>query len=163
MSTDRLHLRGLSILCGLLVVICIHLIFRQKEAVKVDSHSFSRNVSITLDDEKRILPAGSWQAIPVNIPRKGLLNIDLGVESGNPIDVALINRIQLDLLANKGWTNATRHPGFTANRTKTYHVTAEIAEGSYDLVYRDTFLGVSSTAETNVIVKITLDPLLDNF
>ena len=161
MSTDHLHLRGLSILCGLLVVICIHLIFGQKEAVKVDSHSFSRNVSITLDDEKRILPAGSWQAIPVNIPRKGLLNIDLGVESGNPIDIALINGIQLDLLANKGWTNATRHPGFTANRTKTYHVTAEIAEGSYDLVYRDTFLGVSSTstAETNVIVKITLDPL----
>ena len=158
MSTDRLHLRGLSILCGLLVVICIHLIFRQTEAIKVDGHSFSRNVSITLDDEKRILPAGSWQAIPVNIPRKGLLNIDLGVESGNPIDVALINRIQLDLLANKGWTSAPRHPGFTANRTKTYHVTAEIAEGSYDLVYRDTFLGVSSTAETNVIVKITLDP-----
>ena len=159
MSADQLYLRGLSILCGLLVLLSIYLIFRQKGAIKVDGHSVTRNVSITLDEEKRSLAAGSWQAIPVNIPYEGLLKIDLGVVSGNPIDVALINRNQLDLLANKGWTNATRHPGFTANRTETYHVTAEIAEGSYDLVYRDAFLGVLSTAETNVIVKITLNPI----
>jgi hypothetical protein len=95
----------------------------------------------------------------VNIPCKGLLNIDLGVVSGNPIDIVLINRNQLDLLANKGWTNATRQLGFTANKTETYHVAAEIAEGSYDLVYRDASLGVSSTGETNVIVRITLDPI----
>jgi hypothetical protein len=158
-STDRLHLRGLSILCGLLVLICVYLIYQQKGAIKVDSHSFIKNVSINLVDEKRSLPAGSWQGIPINIPYKGLLNIDLGVVSGNPIDVALINRNQLDLLANRGWTNATRHPEFTANRTKTYHVTAEIAEGSYDLVFRDTLLSVLSTDETNVIVKISLDPL----
>jgi hypothetical protein len=158
-STDRLHLRGLSILCGLLVLVFLYFTIRQKEAMKIDSHSFSKNVSITLVDEKRSLPAGSWQAIPVDIPYKCLLNIDLGVASGNPIDVALINGNQLDLLANKGWTNATRQPGFTANRTETYHVTAEIAEGSYDLVFRHTLLSALSTAETNVIVKISLDPL----
>jgi hypothetical protein len=154
-----MHLRGLSILCGLLVLVSIYLIFREKAAMPVDSHAVSKNVLIILDDEKRSLPAGSWQSIPVNIPCQGFLNINLGVVSGNPIDVALINRNQLDLLANKGWTNATRHPGFTANRMETYHVTAEIAEGSYDLVFRDAFLGVSSTAETNVTVKIYLDPI----
>jgi hypothetical protein len=155
-SSKQLQLIGLSILCVFIVLLGIRFIFRQEAPVRIDRPSVTRNASIVLDDERRRLAAGSWQAIPINIAYKGLLGIDLRVASGNPIDVALIDGNQLDLLANKGWSHATKTPGFTASRVDTYQKSAEIVQGSYYLVYRDATLGVVSPVESEVKVKITL-------
>jgi hypothetical protein len=156
-SLRQLHLGVLSVLCGLTVLLGIYLILGQRTAVKFDSQPVKRNASILLDDERRRLAAGSWQAFPVNVPSQGLLEIEIRVVRGNPVDVALMDGNQLDSLANKGWNQATRNPAFTANRTETYHVTAEIEAGNYYLVYRDATLGVLSAIETDVTVKITLN------
>ena len=158
LTAKQFRLGIVSALCVFLVLVGSYVLFQQNPANSIDNHSIPTGISIVLDQERQSLAAGAWQKIPVNIPHKGLLEIDLQVVSGNPIDVIFIAEDQLELLSDQGWSSAKGNPGFTADKSETYQRLLEVAEGNYYLVYRDALLGILSKAKTDVNITIVLSP-----
>lgn len=117
------------------------------------------HTSITLTDETQNLRANSWRAIPVQPPYGGSLDVTLNVIHGNPLDVLLVDSSQMDVLKRTNdWRAVQGNVDFSATKTTTYHRTAQISQGTYFLVMRDTSLGLLSFSSTDVGVKVTLNP-----
>jgi|HubBroStandDraft_6_1064221.scaffolds.fasta_scaffold22989_4 hypothetical protein len=162
MSVTQLRVKGLLLLCGLFVLLGTFLLLRQTTDQGVVPAYIAPNAKVVLDDERQNLAAGTWRAVSVNVPFSGLLEVSLRVVKGNPIDVIFIDGSKLNYLQSGHWGKTKGNPAFEATRVEEYERLSEVAEGSYYLVYRDSFLGILSTNATDVAVRISLSPLLDN-
>lgn len=113
---------------------------------------------ITLKDEVRNLQAASWQGIGLNVPYNGEVDVDLKVVQGNPINVLLTPSDQLDAMQRGQWNQVRTYQDFNAVKTRTYRRKAQLNQGSYYLVLRDTSLGILSATASDISVKVTLNP-----
>ncbi len=113
---------------------------------------------ITVTDEVENIPASSWKAVGVNLPYSGTIDVNLQVVQGNPVDVFVVTPDQLDTMKKEDWTNLRVYENFNATKTKTYRRTAQLTQGSYYLVLRDTSLGILSAHASDISVKVQLNP-----
>jgi hypothetical protein len=113
---------------------------------------------ITLKDEVQNVRAASWQALFLNLPYGGEVDVDLSIVQGNPIDVFVTTSDQLDAMKNGQWSQVKAFQDFNAVKTRTYRRKAQLNQGGYYLVLRDTSLGILSQRASDVSVKVTLNP-----
>jgi hypothetical protein len=113
---------------------------------------------IELKNETESLQASSWKAVPFNVPYSGTVNIDLDVVSGNPINVYVTTPDQVDAMKQEHWSEIRAYPQFNAVKSKTYRRSAQLGQGAYYLVVRDTSLGILSASASDVSVKVRLTP-----
>jgi hypothetical protein len=113
---------------------------------------------LTITDEVENVPAASWKALNYNFPSGGKLDITIRVVDGNPIDIFLANRDQLDAMKKGEWQNVRTYSNFNATKARTYQRTEFVRPGSYYLVLRDTSLRVQSARASDVSVKTILTP-----
>lgn len=116
------------------------------------------HVPITLEDEVQNLPANSWKTIGLNLPYSGSLSVNVSVVRGNPIDVFLTTPDQIEAMKREDWNNVKVFGDFDASKTRTLQRTARLDEGSYELVMRDTSLGILSSAASDISIKVQLNP-----
>jgi hypothetical protein len=114
--------------------------------------------SETVTDQIENVPAASWKAINYNFPTGGKVEVTAKVVNGNPVDIFLIPADQMDTLKKSGWGNVKTYGNFNATKTMAYHRTAQLGQGSYYLVLRDTSLGILSARASDVSVKTVLTP-----
>jgi hypothetical protein len=113
---------------------------------------------VTLKDEVQNLRAANWQGIALNVPYNGELDVDIRVVQGNPIDVFLAASDQLAAMQQGQWNQVKVYQDFNATKTRTYRRKAQLNQGSYYLVLRDTSLGILSQSASDVSVKVILNP-----
>jgi hypothetical protein len=113
---------------------------------------------IELRNEVQNLPASSWRGVPLNLPYSGTITVDLTVERGNPLDVFLTPSDQLEGMKAEQWGQVRVFSDFSAFKTKIYKRSAQLKQGSYYLVLRDTSLGILSASSSDVAVKVQLNP-----
>ena len=144
----------------LLVVFLVWFIARINLGSKVTNQAIATAVHspIALKDEVENLPANSWKAVGVNLPYSGTLHVSLEVVRGNPVDVFLTNADQLETLKKAEWNNVQVFGDFNASKTRTYRRDAQLGQGNYYLVMRDTSLGILSASASDVSVKLQLTP-----
>jgi hypothetical protein len=113
---------------------------------------------ITLTDEVQNLPANSWKAVALNLPYSGTVTVGLNVVRGNPVDVFLAKSDQLEAMNKADWRNVAVYSDFNASKTRTYRRDAQLGQGAYYLVMRDTTLGILSATASDVSLKVQLNP-----
>jgi len=113
---------------------------------------------INLKDSVENLPAASWRAVVLNLPYPGTVDVSLQVLQGNPIDVFLAPTDQQPAMNREEWNNVRVYTDFNAVKTKTYHQTGRLAQGSYYLVMRDNSLGILSAKASDISLKVQLNP-----
>ena len=113
---------------------------------------------ITVRDAVENVRASSWEALPVNLPYSGTVDVDLEVVRGNPIDVFLTATDQLETMQKNQWNQVRVYNDFNASKTKTYRRSGQLAQGNYYLVLRDNSLGILSLSASDISVKVKLNP-----
>lgn len=113
---------------------------------------------ISMKDEVINVRAASWQAVGLNLPYNGELDVDLSVVQGNPVDVFMTSSDQLDAMQHGQWAQVKVYQDFNATKTKTYRRKVQLNQGSYYLVLRDTSLGILSSRASDISVKVVLNP-----
>jgi hypothetical protein len=111
-----------------------------------------------LKNEVQNLPASSWKGIALTVPYSGMVEVNLQVVSGNPIDVFLTTSDQLETMKKEQWSQVQAYPNFNAAKTKLYRRAVRLEQGSYYLVLRDTSLGILSASASDISVKVQLNP-----
>jgi len=113
---------------------------------------------IELQNEVQNLRAASWKGIALNVPYSGMVNVDLQVVRGNPIDVLLTTADQLEAMKKEQWSQVRVYADFNAAKTTQYRRSARLEQGAYYLVIRDTSLGILSSSASDISVKVQLNP-----
>lgn len=113
---------------------------------------------IELQNEVENLRAASWKGIALNVPYSGMVNVDLQVVRGNPIDVILTTPDQLEAMKKEQWSQVRVYTDFNAAKTTLYRRSARLEQGAYYLVIRDTSLGILSASASDISVKVQLKP-----
>ena len=111
-----------------------------------------------LKDEIENVPAHSFRAIPFALPYSGNVTINIGVVHGNPMDVFVVPPDQLGNLQSLQWNQVRTYGNFNATKTQTYERTAQLTQGTYYVVLRDTSLGILSASASDVSLKMQLNP-----
>lgn len=96
------------------------------------------------------LPANSWKAVPLNVPRDGVLNLEVGVDRGNPVNVFVTTADDLQRMQGDDVTTVRRHPGFAATMTKQFRGEAQLTAGNYYLVLQDPSMVASSASAVSI-------------
>jgi hypothetical protein len=164
-SNDRTFGRSLGRLLPILGVVFIGWCVLR---VMNESHTTMRQATqaveavvrapITLKDEVQNLRAASWQGIALNVPYNGEVDVDLTVVQGNPIDVFITASDQLAEMQQGQWNQVRVFQDFNATKMRTYRRKAQLNQGSYYLVLRDTSLGILSARASDISVKVVLNP-----
>jgi hypothetical protein len=113
---------------------------------------------VTLADEVENLPDNSWKGVALNLPYTGTATISVNVLRGNPLDVFLTPRDQVDAMNRADWSDVKVYTDFSASKTMTYKRDSRLSQGSYYLVLRDTSLGILSARASDVSVKVQVSP-----
>ncbi len=155
---------GLSVSGRLLLLLLLGFLgwmyLRINGGTKATSQAFATVVHapMTLKDEVQNVRANSWRAVALTLPYPGTVIVSLNVLQGNPLDVVLTTADQLETIKKEEWNNVQVYSDFTASKTKTYRREAQLGQGSYYLVMRDTSLGILSASASDVSVKVQLNP-----
>lgn len=113
---------------------------------------------IEVKNEVENVPASSWKAVAFNLPYSGTVNISLQVMRGNPVDVFITTTDQLETMQKAQWNQVRVYTDFNASKTTTYRRSAQLGQGNYYLVMRDTSLGILSSSASDISVKVQLNP-----
>jgi hypothetical protein len=113
---------------------------------------------IEVKNEVENVPASSWKAVALNLPYSGTVNVNLQVVRGNPVDVFLTTSDQLEAMKKEQWSQIRVYADFNASKTTTYQRSAQLGQGAYYLVMRDTSLGILSSSASDISVKVQLNP-----
>jgi hypothetical protein len=149
--------RGGRIVALLVIVFLVWIFIQQNMGTKGATQMVATAVHapIELKNETESLRASSWKAIPFNVTYSGTVNIDLDVVSGNPINVFVTTPDQVDVMKQEHWSEVRAYPDFNAVKTKTYRRNAQLGQGAFYLIIRDTSLGILSASASDVSVKVT--------
>jgi hypothetical protein len=147
---------AVSLVLSLVLISSVRLAAGQSE--RAQSPTAARHSSGILIDEVEHLPALAWKAIPISLPHAGVVNIDVQVVRGNPIDVFLTTSDQIDNAKKVEWNNLKVHGDIGKTRTKTFSKGVRLGQGGFYLVVRDMTIGVPSSQPTDVSVKVQLNP-----
>ncbi len=128
-------------------------IFKQDNQGKT-SQAVPTPVTILETVEK--LKIGSYKAFPLDLPSGGTLTVTVDVLRGNPVDVAVIPDSELgNFKERKEFQKIAR---FTATKMKSYKRSADLGNGGYYLVVRDSSLGVFSAQRSEIKIQVRLAP-----
>lgn len=148
--------------CKFLVVISLVLILFVWTATgrrgKPQSPNASQHSPTILIDEVEDLPPLAWKAIPLSLLNAGNVNIDVQVVQGNSIDVFLTEANQIDSVKKVEWSTLKVYRDVSATRTKTFRRAVRLARGRFYLVLRDMTVGTPSSSDSDVSVKVQLNP-----
>jgi len=150
-----------SRLALLLVLVFIVWVFtRQILGNKATNQIIATAIHTPLEVKNEVenLPASSWKAVALNLPYSGAVDVNLRVVSGNPVDVFVTTPDQLAAMKKEQWNQVQVYSDFSATKTKTYRRSAQLGQGAYYLVLRDTSLGILSSSASDVSVKVQLNP-----
>lgn len=111
-----------------------------------------------LIDEVEHLPPLAWKAIPLSLPNAGIVNIEVQVVQGSPIDVFLTKSDQIDSVKKVEWSSLKVYGDVSTTRTKTFRRAVRLAQGRFYLVLRDMTVGSPSSSDSDVSVKVQLNP-----
>jgi hypothetical protein len=148
--------------CKVLVVISLVLILFVWTATgrreKPQSPNAPQHPPAILIDEVEHLPPLAWKAVPLSLLNAGIVNIDVQVVQGNPIDVFLTKSDQIDSVKKVEWSSLKVYGDVSATRTKTFRRAVRLAQGEFYLVLRDMTVGTPSSPPSDVSVKVQLTP-----
>jgi hypothetical protein len=111
-----------------------------------------------LIDEVEHLPPLAWKAIPLSLPNPGIVNFEVQVVQGNPIDVFLTKSDQIDGVKKVEWGGLKVYGDVSTTRTKTFRRAVRLAQGRFYLVLRDMTVATPSSPDSDVSVKVQLNP-----
>jgi hypothetical protein len=120
---------------------------------------FSTNVvhrPIDLGDKLVTVRAHSWYGLTFQVPYDGSLTISGSVQSGNPMMMYLTNQDGYQALEISG--RNTTWDNFGAEHTLNFQRTGRVVRGTYYFVMRDDSLGILSRPNSDVAVKLHLEP-----
>lgn len=120
----------------------------------------TRHSSVMLIDELEHLPSLAWKAVPFSLSHDGIVNIDVQVVRGNPIDVFLTTSDQIDNVKKVEWNNLKIYGDITATGTKAFSRGVRLGQGGFYLVVRDMTIGTPSSLPSEISVKVRLNPSL---
>jgi len=113
------------------------------------------HATVTILDTIEKLKIGSYKALPLTLPSGGTLNVTVDVVRGNPIDVTLIPGSELEnYKTQKEVKNVAL---FTATKKKSYKRSANLNNGDYYLIIRDSSLGVFSVQHSEIKITAQLE------
>lgn len=111
---------------------------------------------ITIIDAVEKINIGDWKALPLNLAASGTLDVTISVVHGNPIDVYVMPGPELDNFKNhKEFKDVI---DFMVTKTRNYKRSADLSNGDYYLVLRDSSLGIFSTRSSDVKITVQLKP-----
>jgi hypothetical protein len=115
------------------------------------------HMPMDLTNEVENVHANSWRAVPLTVPYTGSLTVSAHVVRGNPIQMFLTDSAGVDKL-KAGEKAFTYIGGFYAPEASTFQHTAQIIQGTYYLVMRDSSLGIFSSSASDISLKVQLAP-----
>jgi hypothetical protein len=103
------------------------------------------------------LKIGTYTALPLNVPSGGTLSVTIDVIHGNPIDINVIPRSDLEnFKVQKKFNNVS---DFMATKIKSYKRSANVENGEdYYLVLRDSSLGIFTAQRSEIKIIVQLEP-----
>ncbi len=113
---------------------------------------------IILVDDVDHLPPLAWKAIPMTLPSSGIVNIDVRVIRGNPIDAFLTTPDQFDIPKKVEWNGLKIYRDISITGTRTFRWTGRLEQGGFYLVVRDMTVPIPTTPTSDISVKVLLDP-----
>lgn len=113
---------------------------------------------VMLINEVEHLPALAWKAVPFRLPHDGIVNIDVQVVRGDPIDVFLTTSDHIDHVKKIEWNKLKTYGDVMATGTKTFSRGVRLGQGGFYLVVRDMIVGTPSAPPSDVSVKVRLNP-----
>jgi hypothetical protein len=125
---------------------------------KPQSPNAPRHPPTILIDEVEHLPPLAWKAMPLSLSTSGVVNIEVQVVQGNPIDVFLTKSDQIDSVKKVEWSSLKVYGDVSTTRTKTFRRAVRLAQGGFYLVLRDMTVGMPSSPPSDVSVKVQLNP-----
>ena len=94
-------LGGALVVSSSVLILSVCFATRRGEASQLLTAAPQRRI-ILVDDVEH-LPPLAWKAIPMTLPNSGIVNIDVRVVRGNPIDTFLQTSDQVDILKKVEW------------------------------------------------------------
>jgi hypothetical protein len=147
-----------SLLVSIALVLMLSVWFATGRRERPQSPTAAQYPSLILIDEVDHLPSLAWKAIPLSLPHGGIVNIDVQVVRGNPIDIFLIAPDQLDNVEKVEWSSLKVSGDIGATRTKSFRRAMRLEQGGFYLVVRDMTVGTPSSPPSDVSVKVQLTP-----
>jgi hypothetical protein len=149
---------AVSVVVFLVLMLPVWLAGAQNVTAPSPSATAVQHSSVVLTDEIEHLPALAWKAIPINVPRGGIVSIDLQVVRGNPIDVFLTTSDQIDNVKKVDWNNLKVYGDIKATGTKIFSRAVRLGQGGFYLVVRDMTVAIPSTPSSDISVKVRINP-----
>lgn len=113
---------------------------------------------IILVDDVEHLPPLAWKAIPMELPNSGIVNINVQVIRGNPIDAFLTTPDQVEILQKVEWNSLKIYRDISITGTRTFRWTGRLEQGGFYMVVRDMTVPLPTTPTSDISVKVLLDP-----
>ena len=145
-----------SVATSLLLILSVW--FATRRGVRPQSPTATQHSPMILVDEVEQLPPLEWKAIPLSLPYGGMVDIDVQVIRGNPIDVFVTTSDQFDILKKVEWNSLKKYEDISATETRTFRRTGWLGQGGFYLVVRDMTVGVPSSQPSDISVKVRLNP-----
>lgn len=117
-----------------------------------------QNSPVTLVDEVEHVPPLAWKAIPMTLHHSGIVNIDARVVQGNTIDVFLTTRDQFAVPQKVEWNSLKIYRDISATGTRIFKWNGRLGPGGFYLVVRDMTVGIPTASNTDISIKVVLDP-----
>jgi hypothetical protein len=159
MITVRIHLAVNSLTATAKVVRVkdgeILAIARQDKQEKQEKQASIAHTTVTLLDTIEKLKIGSYKALPLSLTSGGTLKVIVDVVHGNPMDINVIRGSELKNF--KDQNESKDEAEFTATKMKKYKRSANLNNGDYYLVIRDSSLGIFSVQNSEVKIMVQLE------
>lgn len=116
--------------------------------------SIAHAPTIIIDTVEK-MKIGSYKALPLKLTSGGTLSVTIEVVQGNPIDINVIPGTELEnFKAHKEFKNVA---DFIATKKKSYKRSANLENGDYFLVLRDSSLGLFSVETSEIKITVQLE------
>jgi hypothetical protein len=159
MITVRIHLAVNSLTATAKVVRVkdgeILAIARQDKQEKQEKQASIAHTTVTLLDTIEKLKIGFYKALPLSLTSGGTLKVIVDVVHGNPMDINVIRGSELKNF--KDQNEFKDEAEFTATKMKKYKRSANLNNGDYYLVIRDSSLGIFSVQNSEVKITVQLE------
>lgn len=130
-------------------------IARQDRQEKQEKQAPITHTTVTLLDATEKITIGSYKTLPLSLTSGGTLKVIVDVVRGNSMDVSVIPAAELNNF--KDQKEFKDVADFTATKMKRYKRSANITNGDYYLVIRDSSLGIFSVQNSEVKITVQLE------